>query len=264
MIDYHIHTNISADCTVPMRLMAKAARDAGIKEVGFAEHIDFDLPCEFDFSKIDFEAYNAAYEETKREFPDLALRRGIEAGLDPATMDRMRALLAGFPCDFVIGSQHIVFGNDPYYDPVWQGHTQRELYDEYIRMSLETVENCEFFDVLGHLGYIAKFCPYEDKLMRYTDYPDAIETILKTLVQRGKGLEANTNGLYMTPSTMPETEIIKRYRELGGEIITIGSDAHYESVVGHAVKETLETLKDIGFKYVCAFDNRQPRFIAIP
>lgn len=265
MIDYHVHTDISADCKVPMQRMALAAREAGVKEIGFAEHIDLDLPAEveIDFSKIDFDGYAVAVDETRHQFPDLVIRRGIEAGLDPETMDRMADILAGVDCDFVIGSQHVVFGNDPYYESVWQGHSQREIYDEYMRVSLETVKTCGFFDVLGHLGYIAKFCPYEDKLLRHSDYTDAVDAILRTLVERGKGLEVNTNGLYMTPSTMPETAIVKRFFELGGEIVTVGSDAHYESVVGHAVPETLQTLKQIGFKYVCAFDNRQPRFIPI-
>ncbi len=266
MIDYHIHTDISPDCKVPMRRMAQAAREAGIREVGFAEHIDLDLPeeVELNFSDIDFKAYAAAIDETRRDFPDLTVRCGIEAGLGVETNERMAALLEGFECDFVIGSQHIVFGSDPYYQSSWEKHTQREMYDEYMRVSLETVKACGFFDVLGHLGYIAKFCPHEDKLMRYSDYSDAVDALLRALVERGKGLEVNTNGLYMTPSTMPETAIVKRYHELGGEIVTIGSDAHYESVVGHAVTETLEALKSIGFKYVCAFDNRQPRFIKLP
>jgi histidinol-phosphatase (PHP family) len=86
---------------------------------------------------------------------------------------------------------------------------------------------------------------------------------LRLLVEKGKGLEVNTNGLYMTPDTMPEMPIVRRYRELGGEIVTIGSDAHGEAVVGHAAAETLAALKEIGFKYVCAFDSRTPRFITI-
>jgi histidinol-phosphatase (PHP family) len=99
--------------------------------------------------------------------------------------------------------------------------------------------------------------------MRYSEYADAIDAILKRIVEKGKGLEVNTNGLYMTPDTMPERPILARYRELGGEIVTVGSDAHYAEVVGHAVRETLETLKAIGFRYVCAFDARKPRFITI-
>jgi histidinol-phosphatase (PHP family) len=262
MLDYHIHTAVSADCEVPMKRMAQAARDAGIKEVGFSEHIDLGLPVGHDFT-VDFDAYAAVFEETRREFSDLELRRGIEAGLDLQWKDVVSAMLNVHPCDFVIGSQHLVFGEDPYYETVWQQRTQREIYDEYMRVSLETAQYCDYYDILGHLGYVGKFCPFEDKLLRYEEYADAVDAILKTLIERGKALEVNTNGLYMTPSTMPETAILKRYYELGGEMLTIGSDAHYECVVGHAVAETVEVLKTIGFRYICAFDNRQPRFIKL-
>jgi len=213
---------------------------------------------------VDFDAYEAAFEETRREFPDLVLRRGIEAGLDLEHADAVAAMLDAHPCDFVIGSQHLVFGDDPYYKTVWQRYTQREIYGEYMRISLATAQHCDYYDILGHLGYIGKFCPFEDKLLRYEEYADAVDAILKTLIQRGKALEVNTNGLYMMPSTMPETAILERYHELGGEMLTIGSDAHYEYVVGHAAAETLGMLKTIGFKYVCAYDNRQPRFIKLP
>ena len=263
MIDYHVHSQISGDCEVSMAQMARAAQRAGIKEICFAEHIDIDLPCEIDFS-VDFDAYRKAITAVRLEFPELNIRMGIEAGLDPATKEQMSALLAGQPLDYVIGSQHIVFGHDPFYETVWHQYSQREIYEEYLRLSLECARSCDFYDVLGHLGYVAKFCPYEDKMLRYADFSDAIDTVLTALVEKGKGLEVNTNGLYMTPSTMPETAILERYFALGGEIVTVGSDAHYESVVGHAVPETIKTLKSIGFKYICAFDNRVPRFIPIP
>lgn len=260
MIDYHVHSDISADCEVSMADMAMAARRAGVRELCFTEHIDINLPGELDFS-VDFARYRAEFEEVKAQFPDISIRMGIEAGLDMNTMERMQALLSGL--DFVVGSQHVVYGQDPYYQEVWKDRTQREIFDEYLAESLRCAAACDFYDVLGHLGYISKFCPYEDKLMRYSEYADAIDAILKRIVEKGKGLEVNTNGLYMTPDTMPERPILARYRELGGEIVTVGSDAHYAEVVGHAVRETLETLKAIGFRYVCAFDARKPRFITI-
>mgnify|MGYP001171421727 CR=1 FL=1 len=263
MIDYHIHTDISADCKVPVRLMAQAARDAGLKEVGFSEHIDLGVPVGPDFS-VDFAAYEAAFEQTRREFPELNMRRGIEAGLDLRYKDEIAALLNAHPCDFVIGSLHLVFGHDPYYKDIWQQYSKREIYDEYMRLSLETARSCDYYDILGHLGYIGKFCPFEDKMLRYDEYADAVDELLKTLIERGKALEVNTGGLCMTPSTMPETAIIRRYYELGGELLTVGSDAHYESAVGHAVAETLDVLKSIGFRYVCAFDSRKPQHIKIP
>ena len=260
MIDYHVHSDISGDCEVKMADMAVAARNAGVRELCFTEHIDIDFPGEIDFS-VDFTRYLAEFEAVKQSFPDIHIRMGIEAGLDVCTKDEMEKRLSGL--DYVVGSQHIVFGQDPYYKEAWEGRPQREIFEKYLAESLRCAAACDYYDVLGHLGYISKFCPHEDKLMRYSDFSDAVDAILKTLIDKGKGLEVNTNGLYMTPDTMPEKPIVARYRELGGEIVTVGSDAHYASVVGHAVPETLQMLKSIGFRYVCAFDGRKPRFIAI-
>ncbi len=262
MIDYHIHTHISADCDIPMMKMAQAAQDKGLKEICFTEHIDLNMIEGPDFS-VDFDVYTAALEETRNAFPGLVIRMGIESGLDIGTSDKMRAILNGQTLDYIIGSQHVVFGQDPFYEEVWKHHSKDDIFNEYLRVSLESALAIDEFDVMGHIGYISKFCPYEDKLLRYADYADVIDKLLKTLIDKGKGLEVNTNGLYMTPSTMPETSIIKRYFELGGEIITVGSDAHYECVVGHAVADTLETLKNIGFRYITAFRRHQPQFLPL-
>jgi histidinol-phosphatase (PHP family) len=260
MIDYHVHSSISGDCDIPMADMAAAALKAGVCELCFTEHIDIDLPTDIDFS-LDLARYRAEFAEVKARFTGINIRMGVEAGLDMRHLDEISQML--FNLDYVVGSQHIVNGTDPYNRQVWEEYTQHELYDTYIAEVLQCMSACDFYDVLGHLGYIAKFCPYEDRLFRYSDYTDAVDEVLKRLVQRGKGLEINTNGLYMTPDTMPERPIAARFFELGGEIVTVGSDAHYERVVGHAVSETLEMLKSIGFRYVCAFDARKPRFITI-
>ncbi len=262
MIDYHIHSSISADCKVPMTKMAQAAKDAGLKEICLTEHIDLNLVEGPDFT-VDFDAYAAAIASVREAFPDLTVRMGIEAGLDIETAPQMQALLQAQPLDYVIGSQHVVFGLDPFYERVWKRYTQAEIFGEYLRASVESAAQIDYFDVMGHIGYISKFCPFDDKLLRYADYTHAIDVLLKTLIDKGKGIEINTNGLYMTPSTMPETTIIQRYFELGGEIVTIGSDAHYETVVGHAVADTLKLLKTIGFRYICAFDKRQPLFLPL-
>ncbi len=262
MIDYHIHTSFSADCNIPMMKMAKAAQNAGLKEICFTEHIDLNMLEGPDFT-VDFDAYAAALEETRSALPSLKIHMGIEAGLDTQSWNTMQAILSGQPLDYVIGSQHVVFGQDPFYEEVWKHHSKAEIFDEYLRVSLESASNIDDYDVMGHIGYISKFCPYEDKLLRYADYTDVMDTLLKKLIEKGKGLEVNTNGLYMTPSTMPETPIIKRFFDLGGQIITVGSDAHYEVVVGHAIADTIETLKSIGFRFICVFEKHEPQFIAL-
>ncbi len=260
MIDYHIHSHISADGKTPMKDMARAAAQRGIHELCFTEHIDIGVTEGPEFT-VDFERYRAEIDGVKAEFPQMNIRMGVEAGLDIDTKQRMAALLPNL--DYVIGSQHLVFGLDPYYKKLWERYAQREVFEGYLAETLQTVGACEYFDVLGHLGYVSKFCPHEDKLMRYSDYTDAIDAILKLLVEKGKGLEVNTCGLVMTPDVMPETPILRRYFELGGEIVTVGSDAHDEAAVGRSVNDALKLLKEIGFKYVCAFDARKPRFISI-
>ena len=103
---------------------------------------------------------------------------------------------------------------------------ERDIFEEYLRTCIACAASCDFFDVFGHIGYVSKFCPADDKILRYSDYSDALDALLKMLVQRGKGIEVNTSGLAATSQTMPETAVIARYHELGGEIITVGSDAH--------------------------------------
>ena len=263
MIDYHIHSDISGDCSVSMMRMAEAAQRKGLKEICFTEHIDIDFPGDIDFV-FDMGEYDEAFCEVKAAFAELNIRKGIEAGLETATKDTMSALVSRHRLDYVIGSKHLVTGLDPFGSELWRTCSQREAYEAYLQECIESVKECGFFDVFGHLGYISKFCPFEDSLMRYADYGDMIDELLKILADKGKGLEVNTSGLKATGSVMPEMPIVKRFFELGGEIVTVGSDAHDEASVGRATKETMQQLARAGFKYVCAFDNRKPRFIAIP
>ena len=263
MIDYHIHTDLSADCEISMKEMAAAADKKGLKEICFADHYDIDFPSEDDYT-VDFALYAQRFEETKAAYPHIQIRKGIEAGLEPHNFHKFEELLKDEHLDYVIGSVHGVCGLDPYFEQFWQTNTKQEAFDEYACLSLECVKAADFYDVFGHLGYIGKYCPMEDKLFKYGDYADVIDEILKTLVSRGQGLEVNTSGLLKTGNLMPDLPIIQRFKQLGGEIVTIGSDAHLAEHVGYASRYALDALNTLGFKYVCAYDNRKPRFIPIP
>lgn len=263
MIDYHIHSDISADCAVPMMLMAQAARKKGLREICFTEHIDLDFPGATDFAP-DFDAYDLKFEALISAFADITIRKGIEAGLELRTKQSLEELVSGMSFDYIIGSVHLVGGLDPYASEFWEKYTLRQAFEEYVNVCTECVQEFEFYDVFGHLGYVSKFCPHENAVLRRADYSGAVDMLLKLLIDKGKGLEVNTSGIKNTGSAMPEINIIKRFFELGGEIVTVGSDAHEETSVGHAADETLDMLKGIGFKYVCAYDKRRPRFITIP
>jgi histidinol-phosphatase (PHP family) len=263
MIDYHIHTDLSGDCEVPMEKMAEAARRRGLAEICFTDHIDLDFPGDIDFI-FDFREYDRKYAEVKSAYPDINIKKGLEAGLELRTAESMAAIAAEHGFDYVIGSRHLVMGFDPFGSELWRLYSQKEAYEAYLQECIECVSACDFYDVFGHLGFVSKFCPFEDALMRYGDYKEMLDVLLRMLIEKGKGLEVNTGGIKNTGSVMPEASIIKRYFELGGEITTVGSDAHEEYAVGRAVGDTLGMLKSIGFKYVCAFDKRRPRFLTIP
>lgn len=261
MIDYHIHTSLSTDSSASMKLMAGAAKEKGLKYICFTDHIDFDFPNgEY---MVDFDEYKKQFDEVKESFSDISIAKGIEAGIEPQSFGRYEELLFGKELDYVIGSVHVVFGFDPYYPSLWKKVSKQEAFDEYARLSLKCLEAIDVFDTLGHLGYIAKYCPHKDSLFRYSDYTDIVDAILKKLIKSDKGLEVNTSGLLNTGDLTPEKPIIERYKNLGGEIVTIGSDAHTPENVGLAVNETIEYLKSIGFKFVCVYKNRKPQFISI-
>ena len=265
MTDYHIHTALSFDAEPPMKSMAAAAQRAGLTEIGFAEHIDIDFPWSGEESTVvDLHAYRREIEDARRAFPSLRIRKGVEMGLDALYYKTAARMIEGQDLDFVIGSLHLVDRKNPYYPSFWDEYSKHEAFARYAELLAETAQAEEIYDIIGHIGYIGKFYPHQDKVFKYADYPDAIDTALKTFIEKGKGIEVNTSTLKNTASAMPETAIVRRYFELGGEIVTVGSDAHTPEQVGFAVRDTLDLLKSIGFKYTCGFEGRQPIFMPIP
>lgn len=265
MFDYHLHSHISTDSDTPMIDLAAAAVAKGLKEICFTEHLDVDYPgFPPERGLADYKTYQDALQQTRNAFPDLSIKIGLEIGLEIDHLKDIPPRIEGLDFDFIIGSVHLLDGDDPYDPTFWDRHEQKEAYDRYARALIETIAECDFYDVAGHIGYIGKFNPHHDCVYRYSDYSDVVDEVLKSIIANGKGIEVNTSGLRTTPATLPEPNIIRRYFELGGEIITMGSDAHKEKDVGYGVNETLQTLKDIGFKYICAFEKRKPRFVPIP
>ena len=262
MIDYHIHSDVSGDCDTDMLEMAAAASKKGIKEICFTEHLDPDFPGGWDFS-LDSDRFEAQIKKARAAFPHIRIAKGLEAGLDKKTVAEVSEFISKHELDYIIGSQHLVYGMDPFEDPVWGEYTDAQLYEQYLREITENVSGCLFFDALGHLGYLAKAPQSGGRVLRFEDYREQIDTILKILIKNGKGIEVNTSAIPRSGSPMPEAAIIKRYFELGGIIITVGSDAHRGDAVGRFIPETLELIKSAGFKYVCAFEKRKPRFLKI-
>jgi histidinol-phosphatase (PHP family) len=235
--------------------MVAAAEAKGLKEICFTDHIDYTPEMDMVF---DTGAYWAAYEKLRSD--KVLVRRGMEYGLEPGNQKQFKEDLKRFPFDFVIGSIHYAGGFDPYYPGYWNGKTLKEAFELYLKQSLACVRVHENYDVLGHLNYVCKSEHNPSHMpLRYEDYSDICDEIMKTVIAKGKGMEINTSGVDRVGDFLPSKTFLKRFKALGGEIVTVGSDAHDPSRVGQYTAEALEILKDI-FGYVCTFENRKPIF----
>ena len=162
--------------------------------------------------------------------------------------------------DFVLGSVHFVDDLDVYYEDFWQGKTIFQAERRYLEATLDCVRVHDDFDVLAHLTYIAKtHCHPAPRPVRYDQHRELIDEILKTLAAKGKGLEMNTSGVDRCGDFLPSADMVRRFRELGGEIVTVGSDAHRCNRVGQHCDTACGIVKDI-FGYVCTFESRVPIF----
>ena len=258
MFDYHMHSRVSFDGHDSAIEMALAAKKAGLKEICFTDHLDYDPLEQMGVLAFDTEVYNAAYDEL--EVPGLLIRRGMEFGMTPDNPEQFRKDLQRRHFDFVLGSIHFVDDLDVYFTPYWQDKTVFEAERRFLESTLECVRIHDDFDVLAHLTYIGKARQHPaPRAVPYGEHREIIEEILKTLAAKGKGMELNTSGMDRCGGFLPTADYFRRFRELGGEIVTVGSDAHDSGRVGQYAKEACEVLKEI-FGYVCTFEDRKPIF----
>ena len=163
--------------------------------------------------------------------------------------------------DFIIGSSHICHGKDPYYPAFYEGRSQEAAYREYFESILENLKVYSNFDVYDHLDYVVRYGPTKDQGYSYEMYREIFDRILTTLIDMEKGVEINTSALARgMREPNPCIGILRRYRALGGEIVTVGSDAHKPGQIAHAFDRAAEILKDCGFRYYVVYEKRNPSF----
>lgn len=258
MFDYHIHSTVSFDAKGTPEEMAQAAVAAGLKEICFTDHIDYALNCQVQKTAFDTRVYNRAYDHL--EVPGVKIRRGMEFGLKEYNAPQLQQDLKRRHFDFVLGSVHDVDETDIYFAPWWQGKTVPEAERRYLEQTLRCVEHHDGFDVLAHLTYLSKTEGHPTKKpVRYDDHRELLDEILLVLARKDKGLELNTSGMDCCGAFLPGIEYFRRFKELGGRIVTVGSDAHTPGRVGQYTAEACKLLGEI-FGYVCTFENRQPIF----
>lgn len=258
MFDCHLHTVVSYDGESTAQEMVNAAVKAGLKEICFTDHLDYDPLASVQTMNFDTKAYNDAYDSLYH--PELKICRGMEFGMLPDNRDTFKEDLKRRHFDYVIGSAHFIEGLDIYYKDYWENKTMEQAERIFLEHTLECVRVHDDFDVLGHLTYVSKLAENPtNRPVEYNAYRELLDEILRILVEKGKGLEVNTSGMDRCGIFLPTKDYLCRFKELGGEIVTVGSDAHHVARVGQYCRQACELVNEV-FGYVCTFEDRKPIF----
>lgn len=260
MLDYHIHSAFSLDADSSMEEYCEAASALGIKELAFTDHLDVDYPHPGFEALLDPVKYKAAVERARERFPEMEIRLGIEAGYIEDASVKTARILEDLEPDFIINSVHVVNGQDPYFIEYFSGKTRNEAYDDYMNALQASLDVSYPYSVIGHIGYVAKKSPFPYPAIQCVDYRPLLDTILYRIIYTGHGIELNASSIKSTNETMPAYSILRRYRELGGEIITYGSDAHNVDDYLQNWPLAKDMLTSAGFRYICGFKRLVPEF----
>lgn len=251
LFDSHVHTKFSADSETAGIDAYQAARNKGMGVV-FTEHMDFNLPpSRFDFS-FDAKKYMDEYGAMRGMY----LLLGAEIGLGRDCVDKVKEFSTSANFDVVIGSIHVVDGFDIYEKNFYEGKTKEEAYESYLSLMLDMVKQNPFIDVLGHIDYICRYAPYDDKAIDLATYGGKIDEILKALLDANIILELNTRRFTEKGAPADLKPIYSRYKELGGKYVTIGSDAHTAENVGHFLAEGEALAKECGLETVIFYERQ--------
>jgi histidinol-phosphatase (PHP family) len=266
--DYHIHSAFSGDSKTPMEDMVTKSIDLGLTHICMTEHYDPDyvyLPEEEGMFELNTDSYLYELLKLRKKYEDkIYIGFGVELGLQPHIKRQLAVYAKSHDFDFIIGSSHICNRKDPYYPSFFEGRDEDEAHQEYFESVLECVKSLPYFDIYGHLDYVVRYGPTKNDKYTYDKHKDVFDKILLHLIEEGKGIEVNTGGFRAgLGQPNPCIDIVKRYRELGGEIITIGSDAHAPNDIASDFDKVCEILKDCGFKYYCIFQARLPEYIRL-
>jgi histidinol-phosphatase (PHP family) len=264
--DYHCHTQCSPDSEATLDGMAEAAIDAGLSEFCVTDHCDLCDPYANRISSYDWTPALSQYELTRSKFSHrLNLKFGIELGSAHICVQDALRIISVPQLDFIIGSNHnwseSLGGKDFYFtDYTSLAHCYQAL-DDYFEGLAAIASLPECYDVLGHIIYPLRYmCGRDGQAATLENYMERIESLLKTVIGHGRGIEMNT---YRGKSIEEWGPILARYQDLGGEIITVGSDAHVPKDMGGGVKAAYELLSSMGFRYISTYEKRKPNFIKL-
>lgn len=280
LIDCHTHTQFSVDSEADLSMCAERADRLGLAAYAVTDHCECNswYPAEHYSDGDDMhDSYRykdcfldsvAAVTALKEKYNGkLNLICGVEMGQPQAAPEAAAFINADERVDFIIGSLHQIHGEKDFYYIDYIDLGTDKIYDLLERYFMELNEMCRtnYFDVLGHLTYCLRYMKQKHGIEPdISRFDDIIADSFRTLAQNGKGIEINTSGLRQGfGETFPNLRYTKLFREMGGEIISVGSDAHTAEDIGKNVRDGIEIAKAAGFTRIAYFKKRQPQFIAI-
>lgn len=260
--DCHIHSYFSGDCNEEIDKIIENAIRLKMKNITITDHFEYDVVGMTDRWRIDLDKYCKTILEYREKYKSkIDIRLGVEVGIQPHTREFLEKQISSHPFDFVIASTHALGRKDISANRFYEFMSKSELQKYYFETVLHNVKNYNNFDVYGHIDFITRKGGENYRGVNFYENEELITEILSTLIAKNKGIEINTSGFrYGENRVYPCYEILKRYIDLGGKIITIGSDSHVANYLGMDFEYAYEMLKDLGINYICSFKNRKPIF----
>ena len=274
--DMHVHTLYSDDSKTPMESVIISAIEKGFQLIAFTDHVDYGVKIDWDHPgttarlvdglplyNVNYEAYFKEITELQKKYKNqIQIKTGLELGVQRHTIDQFKQLCDRYPLDFAICSIHQVNDLEFWTQDFQRGKTQKEYIEAYYDELLYVVEHFDQYSVLGHLDLIVRYDlqgEYPFELLK-----EKLTKILTLVIQKGKGIEVNTSSFkYGLKDLTPSKDILKLYYDLGGRIITIGSDSHVVDTLGSHFDDVILVLKEIGFDELVYFEKMKPVFYKI-
>ncbi len=265
LTDYHVHSSFSPDARAEMESQINRAIELGLKEIAFTDHRDYVLHNIAVEPHFNYDIYIKKFSQLKEKYHEkINLILGVEIGLTSGLANEINRFVKSYPFDFVIGSSHDMPTSPLYFGNFFTGKDKHSAYLEYFEAVLENIKTIDCFCVYGHLDYVSRYGIYKDNSLTYGEYKEVIDEILIELIARGKGLELNTSGYrYKLNQLHPSLDILKQYKKLGGEIITVGSDSHVTEHMAEHFDVAQGMLKEAGFTAYTLFRQMKPMWVDI-
>ncbi len=268
LVDLHVHSTCSADGASSIADYARRATGLGLVEVGFCEHVDFD-PRDQDYGYLVPSDYDQQIGHARALTPGVQLRQGVEVAYQACLEDEIRTWLADRPWDYVVASVHLLDyadGSAIVSEPGSTGayfttHSQRQAFLPYFEELLRAAQS-GLGDVLGHFDLVKRYGVAHYGPFEPTAFEDEIRAVLHAMMEQGMGLEINTSGLRQLPGEpYPALTVLRWYHELGGEILTVGSDTHHADDLAAGISQALTMAQEAGFRAVATFEQRRIHWI---